>query len=1200
MTISFSGLASGLDTSTWIDALTSLKRAKVTTIQQKQETIANQRDALSNIKSFFNSFRTTVEKLTDANFGISTMDLFVQNIATSTDNLKFTATADTNAEENSYTVKIDKVATATEAKSNFSTKVTTKGNATINSTLNSLSLDEGFNINSGTMQINVNGVTRSLSVDSEETINSFIGKLNDIGVNAFYDEDSGKLNMNVSISDIDDGNTNIKNAFHLTGVNEGYYSNKLQYKTTVTNTATADMNTKLGALGTGVAFNNKDSSGYETIRVTNSSGEESEIRVNENTTIGELIDDLTSAGLYASISKNGVFEFSGGVITGGTFDAGSVFGLTEDTNSAMVICNPLTTITSNPDVIDLQTKLVEDLGVTRGYYQITTENGNNYYQKIYAGMTIADFMTDLDNLGISTSLDRANGKITISGGYLTQLSDAEVTALNNNTTIQENDEGLKKATNFLTSADYRDGSSVIDFNNIYNYNNIEPPSVKIGAITKDTKLADIITEGEDFNKGFITVVKDGIQHNVSLGENDTFQSLMDTLSIYGFDSVINDNGELIIQTTGDSKIQAYNNPESASNILNILGANSNDWVLSNLYTSNALNVITTEDKYIDANNDTKLADLSRIVSNENSNIANSVDNNFISSLNGNIEVIVDGTVNNLSISSEDTIGSLLEKFNSLGLNAEINNGTISINSEYKTLSIKKPDTNGSSVVTSGLLNYNTDQGGFVSSNNAVISTVTTGEDLSASAWADKQTSLSTLNISTGTFSIYRDGSKASVYIEKDETFESLESKINTELNNKYGEGFGDIQISFEHGYLQFKSTGGVGVTSGASTDSSNFSSITGAHSTNEGTVTSARELYKVNISSKLTESGLFRAGDITEGDFVIGDQTITIDSKTTLSDIINTINGYNNSVSAYWDTVSGQLVLQSNISGSIFVNVEAGSSNFTDIIGLTTSERASDNSVEKTILNTDAQNLGSNAVFYINGTLYTSNSNTIGSDISRIEGVTINLKNATEGEEFRLDVKRDTETVSNAVQDVVTAYNDLMEAVDNKIAAGGELRGQTTLKMIRNQIRSYMTSSLSNSPVFRNLDAIGISVDAASGGNISTSTDAITKLTFDADKFANAHETNCVALKYLLVGDGTNSGILNKVENLLEDSLKGVSGYFDSQVASYNNQIKQLTEQMVKANKQISNYQSLLENKFSTMDMLISNMQQQYSSFLTS
>ena len=26
-------------------------------------------------------------------------------------------------------------------------------------------------------------------------------------------------------------------------------------------------------------------------------------------------------------------------------------------------------------------------------------------------------------------------------------------------------------------------------------------------------------------------------------------------------------------------------------------------------------------------------------------------------------------------------------------------------------------------------------------------------------------------------------------------------KINTELSNKYGEGFGDIEISFEHGYM---------------------------------------------------------------------------------------------------------------------------------------------------------------------------------------------------------------------------------------------------------------------------------------------------------------------------------------------------------------------------------------------------------------
>ena len=51
--------------------------------------------------------------------------------------------------------------------------------------------------------------------------------------------------------------------------------------------------------------------------------------------------------------------------------------------------------------------------------------------------------------------------------------------------------------------------------------------------------------------------------------------------------------------------------------------------------------------------------------------------------------------------------------------------------------------------------------------------------------------------------------------------------------------------------------------------------------------------------------------------------------------------------------------------GAQFINIEAGSSNFTDILGLTTSGR----------LNTEAQKLGDNAKFSINGTTFTTNKN---------------------------------------------------------------------------------------------------------------------------------------------------------------------------------------------------------------------------------
>ncbi len=49
-----------------------------------------------------------------------------------------------------------------------------------------------------------------------------------------------------------------------------------------------------------------------------------------------------------------------------------------------------------------------------------------------------------------------------------------------------------------------------------------------------------------------------------------------------------------------------------------------------------------------------------------------------------------------------------------------------------------------------------------------------------------------------------------------------------------------------------------------------------------------------------------------------------------------------------------------------------------------------------------------------------------------------------------------------------------------------------------------MTSSDAGTTVFRNLDAIGIKVENASANNIST--DNITTLTFDKDKFIQAYE----------------------------------------------------------------------------------------------
>ena len=80
-------------------------------------------------------------------------------------------------------------------------------------------------------------------------------------------------------------------------------------------------------------------------------------------------------------------------------------------------------------------------------------------------------------------------------------------------------------------------------------------------------------------------------------------------------------------------------------------------------------------------------------------------------------------------------------------------------------------------------------------------------------------------------------------------------------------------------------------------------------------------------------------------------------------------------------------------------------------MGFTNSEWAADGSLNVTRMNTASQEVGNNAKFSINGTYYTSTSNNITSDVSRIKGLTINLKGLTDGSAITLTVERDKETL---------------------------------------------------------------------------------------------------------------------------------------------------------------------------------------------
>ena len=1147
-----------------------------------------------------------------------------------------------------------------------------------------------FGVTGGNIIINQEGVKYTVNVDMTQirTVGDFRNLLSQYGFNSYID-DHGRLNVegigNSTLEQIA-GGSNILDKFGLLDWTLGEITQNSDHLTdTEVITRRISMSDKLKDLTNSSGVNLGITAGQIYVY---QDGTRSTLNIDVNDTLETLQAKLAQYGITVGISQNGQLYFDGnndsylttnGISSSSASNILQKFGISGTWSTRYdSTSEKLDYTTTSNNVVTGSTKLKDlngadgkNLGITTGAFYVYN-SGVRTTEQIEEDMTVNDLMATLAKYGLVADIDE-NGSISV-GAY-------------NNTYL---------ATSALSSANSNIVSTLFaqwDFVNIYKSNHLDIPTDEIRAITRDTKLSDI-NEGT-YKAGYITVVKDGVKTNISLTADDTVGTLMDELALYGFESVINDKGQLMIKNTGDSLLQNYSDASKASNALTLLGIDLNNWINTNTYESGTLDVTKTSTIDAKATRDTLLSQLgvttgeyyiynngvkytAMISSDEtigsfmdtlksfgietslvekdggsvltivgkgdsylkkststtnSSNVVeqlfkegktameysgleqtSSIQTTFTAATEdtlvsyfdkpwngsklqseGDLTVVVNGQKNTIKITADDTFGSLLEKFRALGIEATMSNGQIMLQSGYDTLTIT-PDGTTSNLLTNIKLVYDDDLGGYSASNVTVKSTTTNIEEktLSVANYANSNTKLSDLNISEGTLTIYRDGIKAQINIDENDTFTTLQSRISEKFNKD-----NDVIVTFEDGYLKIYSKSGKNIEVGATSDSSNFGAITGIASDGTGVAKSARELYCVIGDSKITANGLFRRGNVKAGTFTVGDAVFTITNDTKLSDLISQINSSDTAnATAFWDNVEGKLVIKSRTTGAALVNIEAGTSNFTDIMGFTTSQWNGDGSLKTTRMNIDTQEIGDNAKIKINGTTYTSTSNNITSDVTRIKGLTINLKGLTKDSSVTLKVERDKETLANAVSSVVDSYNELMKNVDEAIASDGDLKNESTLKLIRNQLRNLMTSSDAGTTVFRNLDSIGIGASSASGSNISTANSAIISLTFDKDKFLKAYEADQDAVKELIIGGANNKGVFTKVEDLVESTLKSVSGYFASTETSYTNKIRDLDKKITKANKEVDRYKARLEAKFQSMDMLIAQMQQQYSSFL--
>jgi len=456
-----------------------------------------------------------------------------------------------------------------------------------------------------------------------------------------------------------------------------------------------------------------------------------------------------------------------------------------------------------------------------------------------------------------------------------------------------------------------------------------------------------------------------------------------------------------------------------------------------------------------------------------------------------------------------------------------------------------------------------------------------------------------------TFSIYVDNKKFTINLDDTTTLNkagdanSIVNQINTAtegiLTASVVDGKFRIDVDNSAEYHNIKL--------GSSSDTSNFLNIMQlntevAELDVEGEEIAGSTDYITSdnsISSILTSGTIVGASAtsnlttaVTAGDFTIGKATFTLNEYNSLADIISRINSSDDAgVVATFDARSNSLKLTAKDPGATTINVLNGSSNFLTAMGLTTADNT---------LAEGSQKLGSNASFELNGKTMEANTNTVGSDITGLLGVTITLKGKTPtntggSTTANLSIGQDTASLVSAMKNMLTKFNEFSTEVDKDTASGGNLKSDYSLIRLKNDLRSSLMNTVSGISEYNSFGIIGVSSGAV-GTSVTTGTNT---LSLDESKFLEALNENPADIRALLIGDKQRgiTGIFQNLKSKLETALDPEYGYVHSKEDSVNSQLTTLAKSIADAELRLEERREVLKNQYNQMDQLISNMKSQ-------
>ena len=188
--ISFSGVGSGIDVDSLVTRLMAVERRPLDQLNTRKNRLNLQQTQVDNLVSRVTSLNTALKKITSPTFGST--DPFTAKSAAVANKDLLGVTAGSDASPQSFTVAVERLATATKASSTSNLGQLATGGSTISS------VSQG-RVTAGNFTVFLGGVANTVSVASTDTINDVLGRITAItgttgGAGATIDS-NGKINI---------------------------------------------------------------------------------------------------------------------------------------------------------------------------------------------------------------------------------------------------------------------------------------------------------------------------------------------------------------------------------------------------------------------------------------------------------------------------------------------------------------------------------------------------------------------------------------------------------------------------------------------------------------------------------------------------------------------------------------------------------------------------------------------------------------------------------------------------------------------------------------------------------------------------------------------------------------------------------------------------------------------------------------------